>query len=200
MAHPYNRRDLIGHWVKKDQRAGRMCGHACCRGKRVHPENYPVILPDTLLHKATDDDLAAAYNRGGDRRQAQILHEMDRRDARDKKRAAAAKERTRKAYHKRLERHEEVDRRFVEAEAATNGYMLNRAGKAQDIDEKSLFTGPESRARRYASDELLRHWESHPRPTTAYFAGKNTTVHERASKRRARYRVVEQKPIRRRAG
>jgi hypothetical protein len=54
--------------------------------------------------------------------------------------------------------------------------MLNRAGKAAGIDERSLFTGPESRARRYASEELLNHWQSHPRPTSAYFAGKDTTL------------------------
>jgi hypothetical protein len=54
--------------------------------------------------------------------------------------------------------------------------MLNKAGKAAGIDERSLFTGPESRARRYASEELLNHWQSHPRPTAAYFQGKNTTL------------------------
>jgi hypothetical protein len=45
----YNRRDLIGHWIKRTSPVQRMCGHACCRGYRVHPRNYPVILPDRLL-------------------------------------------------------------------------------------------------------------------------------------------------------
>src|SRR5262249_3326529 len=160
-------------WVTRQQRAGRMCTHACCRGKRVHPDNYPVILPDTLLHRASEEDLAEGYERGSERRRAQILHEMDRRDAADKRRERAARERQVKAFSRRKEGHEEADRLFFEAETATKGNMLNRAGKAQDIDERSLFTGPESRARRYASEELLNHWASHPRPTSAYFAGKD---------------------------
>jgi hypothetical protein len=190
MPHYYNRRDLIGHWVKKEQRKGQMCSHACCRGKRVHPENYPVILPDTLLHKATDEDLAEGYNRGSDRRQAQILHEMDRRDNREKRRHAARIERQRKTFARRTAKQEEVDRLFGDAEDATRGNMLNRAGKANDIDEKSLFTGPESRARRYASEELLNHWQSHPRPTGAHFAGRDTTLGPQYTAPRKRHKVT----------
>jgi hypothetical protein len=39
----YNRRDLFSHWIRKDQQANRPCGHACCRGMRAHPDNYPVV-------------------------------------------------------------------------------------------------------------------------------------------------------------
>lgn len=35
-----------------------MCQHACCRGYRVHPANYPVILPNKLLRRASEQDLA----------------------------------------------------------------------------------------------------------------------------------------------
>jgi hypothetical protein len=48
-----------------------------------------------------------------------------------------------------------------------------------------LFTGPESRARRYASEELLNHWQMHPRPTAAFFAGKDTTSGARYTRRGA---------------
>jgi hypothetical protein len=47
----------------------------------------PVILPSKLLHRASDEDLAAHYDRvQGDSRKderarAQVLHEMERRDA-----------------------------------------------------------------------------------------------------------------------
>lgn len=41
----YDRRDLIGHWIRKQQRQQQPCTHARCRGHRVHPDNYPVILP-----------------------------------------------------------------------------------------------------------------------------------------------------------
>src|SRR6516225_12221068 len=36
----------------------------------------------------------------------------------------------------------EIDRRWLEAEAATRGNMVNRAGKAAGLDERSLLTGP----------------------------------------------------------
>ena len=36
---------------------------------------------------------------------------------------------------------DEVYRQWLAAEAATNGYMLNRAGRRGGIDERSLFTG-----------------------------------------------------------
>jgi hypothetical protein len=60
---------------------------------------------------------------------------------------------------------DEMYRQWRAAEAATNGYMLNRTGLREDIDGRSLFAGPESRVRKYASPELLKWFESHPRPT-----------------------------------
>ena len=79
-------RDLLGHFVKPRSAKGKMCSHACCRNKRVHPGNMPVILPSKLLRRASDADLAAHYDRvQGDSRKderarAQVLHEMERRD------------------------------------------------------------------------------------------------------------------------
>jgi hypothetical protein len=54
---------------------------------------------------------------------------------------------------------------YADAEDATNGYMLNKAGARAGIDPRSLFTGPETRARKYASDELRAWWDIHGRPT-----------------------------------
>ena len=54
--------------------------------------------------------------------------------------------------------------------------MLNRRGKEAGINERTLFTGPESRARKSASEELLSWWETHPRPTTAMFEGRDTRI------------------------
>src|SRR5262245_25681719 len=85
----YNRRDLIGHFIRLKQPAQKMCSHACCRGYRVHPSNMPVILPNKLLQRASDDDLREHYqrvSRGGSNKeieaQYQILAVMDRRDRR----------------------------------------------------------------------------------------------------------------------
>jgi len=67
-----------------------------------------------------------------------------------------------------------VYRQWRAAEGATNGYMLNRAGQREGIDERSLFAGPESRVRKYASAELIEWFESHPRPTWVSWFGSAT--------------------------
>jgi hypothetical protein len=66
---------------------------------------------------------------------------------------------------------DEVYRQWRDAEAATNGYVLNRTGLREGIDERSLFAGPESRVRKYASPELIEWFESHPRPTRVSWFG-----------------------------
>lgn len=58
---------------------------------------------------------------------------------------------------------------FWKAEEATNGYMVNRRGKADGIADRSLFSGPAARAYRYASEELLAHWAEHPRQSLSEF-------------------------------
>jgi len=54
--------------------------------------------------------------------------------------------------------------------------MLKRRGQDAGIYPRSLFTGPESRARKYASEELLAHSGWNPRPTEAYFSGADTRI------------------------
>lgn len=63
----------------------------------------------------------------------------------------------------------EVQRQALAAEAATNGFMLSKAGKAANVDPWSLLTGPESRARKYASPELREYWDQQGRPTVKAF-------------------------------
>jgi hypothetical protein len=63
----------------------------------------------------------------------------------------------------------EVQRRVLDAEAATNGYMLSRDGQRAGVDPWSLFTGPEARARKYASPELREWWDQNGRPSAADF-------------------------------
>lgn len=192
-AHPYyNRRDLIGHFITKKQPVQKMCGHACCRGKRVHPENYPVIMPDKLLRRASEDDLAKAYAGGSDKRQAQILAEMERRDRADVDRAgrkSAAEERRRARYYAHAE---EIDRVWLEAEAATNGYMVNARGRAAGVSDKRLMTAPAADVRKYATDELKEYFATHNRPTAAHMRGQDTRLFEvytaRKRKRPLHYR------------
>lgn len=60
---------------------------------------------------------------------------------------------------------DDVVRRYGEAEDGTNGYMVTREGLAAGVTALSLFTGPESRVRRYASPELREWFDQHGRPT-----------------------------------
>lgn len=58
---------------------------------------------------------------------------------------------------------------YEAAEEATNGAMLNARGRHKGVDPFSLFMGTERRALAYASEELVEHWQSHPRVTFAKF-------------------------------
>ncbi|MBU4213561.1 MAG: hypothetical protein KJ792_02770 [Actinobacteria bacterium] len=56
-----------------------------------------------------------------------------------------------------------------QAERACRGNLLNRRGRTAGIRAETLFLGPWSRARAYASDELLEWWATHPRQTFSQF-------------------------------
>lgn len=66
---------------------------------------------------------------------------------------------------------EHVDREYWAAEAETNGFMVTDEGRRLGIDPKSLFTGTETRAWRYASDELKWYWTKSPRLSFDGFIG-----------------------------
>lgn len=175
----YNRRDLFKHWIRRDQQINRPCTHACCRGFRPHPEHYPVVMPARYLRNASDDDLAEHYDRcpeGNPACRDQVLNELHRRDELQERRDARQRARATRWSDRRALRTTELERSYVDAEAATKGNMLNRRGREAGIDERTLFRGPESRARKYASEELLNYWEDHPRPTEAYFRGEDTRL------------------------
>jgi hypothetical protein len=180
----YNVRDIFGHFVKPRSRQGKMCPHACCRNRRVHPDNMPVILPNRMLRRATDEDLQAHYADVSKRDDAeseaaryQVLYEMGRRDETTERRETAQERRRQRATARKFERLEAIDTAWQAAERETKGNMLNRRGLAAGISERSLFTGTEARARRYASEELLAHWQVNPRPTERMFQGGDTRVY-----------------------
>jgi hypothetical protein len=62
-----------------------------------------------------------------------------------------------------------LDLSYLQAEQNTSGHMLSPEGKAARIDPRSLFTGPLTRARKYASEELLRWWADNPRLNRTQF-------------------------------
>lgn len=60
---------------------------------------------------------------------------------------------------------QEAERMYYVAETETRTHLLNAAGRDAGINPFSLFTGPESRARKYASDELKAFWQDKGRLT-----------------------------------
>lgn len=186
----YNVRDILGHYVAPRSARGDMCPHACCMNKRVHPSNYPAILPPRLLRKASDEDLEQHYrtHRNCPKCERQVIRELNRRDQADQLRKAAGA----RAYSRRMEREEAVEYAYVTAERETRGNMLNPRGRARGISDRSLFTGSEERARRYASEELLEHWQVHGRPTIGMFRGRDTRVQPKATEPRRKVRGVRE--------
>jgi len=179
----YDRRDLIGHWIKAGQRAQRPCTHACCRGYRVHPDNYPVVLPSRTLRRASDADLAAHFRKvtAQDTPQArhaenQILHEMERRDEDDRRRAARREAAAANRAAARMERESETERLFLEGEAYTKGNWVNVKGRARGIADREILTGRESVFQRYASEEAREFFRYNPRPTAAHFRGADARI------------------------
>lgn len=84
----------------------------------------------------------------------------------------------------RMERESIAEMSYLLAEADTKGNLLNKRGRAAGIDDRSLFTGPEARAPAYASEELIEHWETHPRPTAAMFAAGTRALSSGTPRRR----------------
>jgi hypothetical protein len=200
----YNRRDQIGHWVRTTEPQLRPCHHACCRGYRAHPSNWPVIPAKMAYRTATDEQLARHYARvsaiENDRQargaELQIIAEFERRDRREARRreaearrAQAREARASAAAVKRTEAEVERERIRVDAEAVTRGNLVNRKGRALGIHPDEILTGRQAVFDRYASDEAKDYFASTPRPTAAYFrTGRDTRYVERASapKRRRR--------------
>lgn len=80
---------------------------------------------------------------------------------------------------------------YVIAEGECRGQMLNREGLAKGIDPASLFTGPASRVRAYASEELRTWFGRHGRVTYAEWKyqwfGRDSDRH---AARNARYQSI----------
>ncbi|MEV4078961.1 phage minor capsid protein, partial [Nonomuraea fuscirosea] len=83
-----------------------------------------------------------------------------------------------------------IELQFLGAERYTRGVLTNAAGRAAGIDGRTLLSGPQSRADRYASEELRMWWEQHPRMTLVEFRAQ---LLGRASDRRAAQRAREQR-------
>lgn len=118
---------------------------------RAHPLDKPVVLPNKYLRYASDQQLADHYARAqGDTAaqeaaRDQVLHEMQRRDQVQERREATEERRRARWTAARIQRAEAVEASWLTAEAGTRGNMLNRRGREAGVNERTLFTGPESR-------------------------------------------------------
>jgi hypothetical protein len=62
-----------------------------------------------------------------------------------------------------------VDAQYNRALEECGGVLVNRLGRDRGIDGYSLFTGTWTRAKKFASEELLAYWAHNPRLTMNEF-------------------------------
>src|SRR5437868_5366742 len=114
-----------------------------------------------------------------ERARAQVLHEMERRDAEAEKTREHAK------FSWQLEQAEAVENAYVHAEAATRGNMLNaksRGPRDQHANPPDRPRGDVPPVRQRGADE---YYSTHHLPTAASFRGPDTRVHPVATERNA---------------
>lgn len=64
---------------------------------------------------------------------------------------------------------EATHQQYLAAEKETRGHLLTPEGRAKGVDPKSLFTGSNVNANKYASDELKDFWKKNPRKTLVQY-------------------------------
>lgn len=171
----YNVRDLLGHFIKPANKAGAMCPHPCCKGRRPHPDKWPLMLDRGTLKGASDEELYQHLQRDrvgrSGRAVTQVVKELERRETRQARKEAARD----RAKGRRASKAEEyrlyLETEWTAAEAATKGNMLNKRGRAKGIDPRSLWTANERTRAAYASEELRLYWNTHRIVSAAEFHG-----------------------------
>jgi hypothetical protein len=185
----YNIRDLLGHFVKLPPKSNEdgMCPHACCKGKRRHPDNWPVMLSRETLRSASDEDLIQHFSKPKVGRNGaavvQVTRELERRE-----RAAEARERAR---GRRADKGEQyrlyLENQWVQAENDLRGNLVNKRGRAKGIDGRSLWTANDRTRAAYASEELRQWWDQHPIVSAREF--QTEAEHHRGARRRRESRL-----------
>lgn len=157
----YSIRDLFGHFAKRNQE-GKPCPHKCCKGRRPHPRQIAVVVDRDVLRAMSEKQLITHLETVNDDKAAgQVMRELERRE-RTEKTTARRKDKTAAL---REEHHLAVHAAYLDAERETRGHMLSREGRAAGVDPRTLWTGPEARARKYASEELRAYFDQHGRLT-----------------------------------
>jgi hypothetical protein len=110
------------------------------------------------------------------RAEAQLLHEMERRDAAEAARRRHIEAVAQNRAARRMERESEDHRIRQEAEAYTSGYLVSPEGRSRGISDEEVLTGREAVFIRYATPEAKEFFSVNPRPTGAYYRGRDTRV------------------------
>lgn len=161
-------RELGGELDRRDEAAAATLPSPA----RAEADDWAAVTADVRAEYARNPD---AYLR--DLEEARRLSEEVAGGALDIVRGAASGPRGRRIDRVRSEWDEEVERRYIEAEAECNGDVM-RKDRAAEFGRKYgagssaavLFDGPARVGYYYASEELRRYWAAHPRLTFAEFA------------------------------
>lgn len=181
----YNIRDLLGHFVKlpPSRNEEGMCPHPCCKGRRPHPDRFPLMLPSGVLRSASDEDLVRHFQKESVGRSgkavAQVVRELERRERARSEKEARASARAGRADEYRSW----LENEWVQAEEATRGNLVNKRGRARDIDPRAFWTSARLRDR-YASDEARAYFDRHPPLSKREFADSHSAQQRGARRRR----------------
>ena len=119
------------------------------------------VVSRSGLRSLSWDELAALGRDCDDVTLAAVLAEGRRRDRVE--RAQEAREAEARTWA------EAAHAQYLAADAVCRGVLLSRQGKRAGVSEWSLWSGPEARAMRYASEELREFWYANPRVTVSRY-------------------------------
>ena len=127
-----------------------------------------MVVSRSGLRSLTWDELAGLLVPGADdATAAAVMAESRRRERLERAQAARDAERATWA--------EAAHAQYLAADAVCRGVLLSRAGKRAGVSEWSLWSGPETRAMKYASEELREFWYANPRVTVGRYRAQATS-------------------------
>lgn len=128
-------------------------------------------IKDEDLGTYDSQDLLDLFNEAQDAGDAEAVRRTSAELARREKQTSGYRGTGYTRAELRTQYDEYVERSYWEAEAVTNGHMLNAAGKRAGIDPRSLFKANAKTMLKYASDDLKYHWSAVPRLSFDAFVG-----------------------------
>ena len=119
------------------------------------------VVSRSGLRSLSWDELAALCAGADEATLAAVMAEGKRRERLE--RAQEARDTERRTWE------EAAHAQYLAADAVCRGVLLSRAGKRAGVTEWSLWSGPEARAMKYASEELREFWYANPRVTVGRY-------------------------------